>query len=127
MIITTARDLELDRRPFRYGRRPGVHVERALRLQPEGLAWPFDIGRDLVATEQLLISDSVDRAISEIDFSAMADQTVYLDTRYIVTALDQNYVVSTLRQHMLASGLVIKDKPEDATYVVEVRSGSLGT
>jgi hypothetical protein len=79
------------------------------------------------ATEQLLVSDSVDRAISEIDFSALADQTVYLDTRYIVTALDQNYVVSTLRQHMLASGLVIKDKPEDATYVVEVRSGSLGT
>jgi hypothetical protein len=79
------------------------------------------------ATEQLLISDAVDRAISEIDFSALADKNVYLDTRYIVTALDQNYVVSTLRQHMLASGCIIKDKPEDSDYVVEVRSGSLGT
>ena len=33
------------------------------------------------ATEQLLISDAVDRAISEIDFSALADKDVYLDTR----------------------------------------------
>jgi hypothetical protein len=79
------------------------------------------------ATEQLLISDAIDRAISEIDFSALAERDVYLDTRYIITALDQNYVISTLRQHMLASGLIIKDKPEDATYVVEVRAGSLGT
>ena len=40
------------------------------------------------ATEQLLISDAVDRAISEIDFSALAERSVYLDTRYIITALD---------------------------------------
>jgi hypothetical protein len=32
--------------------------------------------------------DAVDRAISEIDFSALADRGVYLDTRYIITALD---------------------------------------
>ncbi len=79
------------------------------------------------ATEQLLVSDAVDRAISEIDFSALADKNVYLDTRFIITALDQNYVISTLRQHMLASGCIIRDKPDEATYVVEVRTGSLGT
>jgi hypothetical protein len=79
------------------------------------------------ATEQLLISDAVDRAISEIDFAALADKHVYLDTRFIITTLDQNYVVSTLRQHMLASGCIIKDKADDATYIVEVRTGSLGT
>ncbi len=79
------------------------------------------------ATEQLLISDAVDRAISEIDFSPLADRSVYLDTRFIVTTLDQNYVTSTLRQHMLASGCIIRDKPEDADYIVEVRTGALGT
>lgn len=79
------------------------------------------------ATEQLLISDAVDRAISEIDFSALADKSVYVDTRYIITTLDQNYLTSTLRQHMLASGCIIKDKPDEANYVVEVRTGSLGT
>jgi hypothetical protein len=79
------------------------------------------------ATEQLLISDAIDRAVSEIDFAALEDRSVYLDTRYIVTTLDQNYLISTLRQHMLASGCIIKDKPEEADYVVEVRTGSLGT
>jgi hypothetical protein len=79
------------------------------------------------ATEQLLVSDAIDRAISQIDFSALTNKDVYLDTRFIIAALDQNYVTSTLRQHMLASGCIIKDKPDEATYVVEVRSGSLGT
>ena len=79
------------------------------------------------ATEQLLISDAIDRAISEIDFSVLADAKVYLDTRFIITVLDQNYVISTLRQHMLASGCIIQDKPDDATYVVEVRTGSIKT
>lgn len=79
------------------------------------------------ATEQLLISDAVDRSISEIDFTVLSDRSVYLDTRFIVTTLDQNYVISTLRQHMLASGCIIKDKPEEADYVVEVRTGALGT
>lgn len=79
------------------------------------------------ATEQLLVSDAIDRAISEIDFSALADKEVYLDTRFIITALDQNYVISTLRQHMLASGCIIKDKPDECAYVVEVRTGSVGT
>ncbi len=79
------------------------------------------------ATEQLLISDAVDRAISEIDFGALEDCSVYLDTRFIATTVDQNYVTSTLRQHMLASGCVIKDRPEDADYIVEVRAGTLGT
>ncbi len=79
------------------------------------------------ATEQLLVSDAVDRAISAIDFSALNDKSVYLDTRFIETTLDHNYVVSTLRQHMLASGCIIMDKPEESDFVVEVRTGSLGT
>ncbi len=79
------------------------------------------------ATEQLLVSDAVDRAISEIDFGALEDCSVFLDTRFIATTLDQNYVTSTLRQHMLASGCIIKDKAEDCDFVVEVRAGALGT
>ncbi len=79
------------------------------------------------ATEQLLVSDAVDRAISEIDFSALEDCSVFLDTRFIATTLDQNYVTSTLRQHMLASGCIIKDKAEDCEFVVEIRAGALGT
>lgn len=79
------------------------------------------------ATEQMLISDAVDRAISQIDFSALSGHDVFLENKYIATYVDEKYIISTLRQHMLASGCVIKDKAEDASYVVEVRTGAVGT
>jgi hypothetical protein len=75
----------------------------------------------------MLISDAVDRAVSDIDLSALANRTVYLETKYLPDVPDQKYVVSTLRQHMLASGCIIKDKSEEAGYIVEVRAGSVGT
>ena len=37
------------------------------------------------ATEQLLISDAVDRSIAVIDFAPLAGKTVYFDTKYLVT------------------------------------------
>ncbi|MCE9548635.1 MAG: hypothetical protein K8T25_24425 [Planctomycetia bacterium] len=79
------------------------------------------------ATEQLLISDAVDRAVSKIDFHPLAGQIVYLDREPLKDTVDENYTVSVLRQHMLASGCILKDKKDDATYVVEVRAGAVGT
>jgi hypothetical protein len=79
------------------------------------------------ATEQLLISDAVDRAISQIDFKSLAGHDVYIDNKYIAGEVDERYVVSTLRQHMLASGCTIRDRPEDARLVLEIRSGAVGT
>jgi len=79
------------------------------------------------ATEQMLLSDAVDRAISRIDFGLLAGKEVYLDGTYLGSAVDKEYITSTLRQHMLACGCVLKDKKEDASLVVEVRSGVVGT
>jgi hypothetical protein len=84
------------------------------------------------ATEQLLISDAVDRAIAIIDFSPLADKTVFLDTKYLVAVkgigfVNTEYVTSSLRQQMLASGCLLQEKVEDAEYVVEARIGALGT
>lgn len=79
------------------------------------------------ATEQLLISDAMDRAVSQLDFRALAGKKVYLDTTPLKTATDAGYLTSTLRQHMLASGCVLKDKMEEADYVIEARAGSTGT
>jgi len=79
------------------------------------------------ATEQMLISDAADRAISQIDCSPLAGKYVYLETKYVVGSVDEKYMISTLRQHLLASGCIIKDKPEDARYIVEVRAGAVGT
>lgn len=79
------------------------------------------------ATEQLLISDATDRSLSKLDLRALAGKAVYLDTRPMATVTDKEYVISTLRQHILATGAIIKEKLEDAEYVLEVRAGAVGT
>jgi hypothetical protein len=79
------------------------------------------------ATEQLLISDAMDRAISRLDFRALAGKPAYLDADPTRGVADREYLVSAMRQHMLASGCVLKDKREEADYVVELRVGAVGT
>jgi hypothetical protein len=79
------------------------------------------------ATEQLLISDAIDRSVSRIDFHTLQGQTVYLDTAFLNGVVDKEYLVSTLRQHMLASGCTLKAKKEEADFVVEARAGAVGT
>lgn len=79
------------------------------------------------ATEQLLISDAMDRAVSQLDFRALAGRTVFLDTVHIKGVTDSAYLTSTLRQHMLATGCIVRDTKEEADYVAEVRVGAVGT
>lgn len=78
------------------------------------------------ATEQLLISTAVDRAIDNMDFKPLAGKFVYMDPQYL-DCTDRNYVISTLRQHMLSEGCVLMPDAASADYVVEVRSGGVGT
>jgi hypothetical protein len=79
------------------------------------------------ATEQMLLSDAVDRSISRIDFGLLAEKQVYLDSTYLASTVDKEYIISTLRQHMLACGCILRDKKEDAELVVEARAGAVGT
>jgi len=79
------------------------------------------------ATEQLLISDAMDRAVSRLDLKALAGRNVYLDAAPLAPVTDSPYLVSSLRQHMLASGCILKERREDADYIVEARAGAVGT
>lgn len=79
------------------------------------------------ATEQLLISDAVDEVVSQMDFHVLAGKKVYLEPKYLDGCTDKGYVVSTLRQHLLAHGCLLMDDPKEAVYVVEARSGGVGT
>ncbi|HEX7448477.1 MAG TPA: DUF6655 family protein, partial [Pirellulales bacterium] len=79
------------------------------------------------ATEQLLISTAVDRAINNIDFKPLAGKTVYFDATYLSGVVDMNYVVSSLRQRMLSQGCILKINKDEADYVVEARAGAVGT
>lgn len=79
------------------------------------------------ATEQLLISASIDQAVSEIDFRALVGKKVFLDETYLKDVVDSSYLVSSLRQQLLAGGAVLCEKKDQADYVLEVRSGAVGT
>ena len=83
------------------------------------------------ATEQLLASDAVDRSVAALDFSILANKTVYLDTKYIkpmkeVGAVNSDYIISSLRQQMVCSKCLLQDSPEAAEIIVEARVGALG-
>jgi hypothetical protein len=79
------------------------------------------------ATEQLLISNAVDQAVSQIDFRPLAGKTVFCDPQYLDGTVDRGYVISSVRQQLLAIGATLHDERNKAEYVVEVRSGAIGT
>jgi hypothetical protein len=79
------------------------------------------------ATEQLLISDAIDRAVQSMNLQALSGQTVFLDDTKLTDTVDRNYYISTLRQHLLATGCELRDKREEADFVVEARAGAIGT
>lgn len=84
------------------------------------------------ATEQILASDAVDTAVSQIDISPLAGQKVYLDTRYLqdvktIGFVNAPYITSSLRQQIIAAGCYLQDSADQADYIIEARVGALGT
>jgi len=79
------------------------------------------------ATEQMLMSSAIDKAINEINLQPLAGKEIYLDTDRLLGLVDQNYLVSTLRQAMFANGVILKPDRASAKYIVEARAGVLGT
>ena len=85
-----------------------------------------------LATEQLLISDAVDQAISQIDFRYLEGRKVFVDTLYLrsvkgVGFVNSDYIISSLRQQLTAANCLIQDDRESADVIVEPRVGALGT
>lgn len=83
-------------------------------------------GTARTGTEQLLLTNAWDTALQKVDFRPLTGVPVYLDTAN-VTAVDQGWVVSSLRQAMLAQGVLLRAKPEQAQWIVEARVGAYGT
>jgi hypothetical protein len=79
------------------------------------------------ATEQLLVSDAIDRAVQSVDFQPLVGQSVFLDDSHLTNVTDRDYLVSTMRQHLLASGCILRENRSDADFVVEARAGAVGT
>jgi hypothetical protein len=83
-------------------------------------------GTARTATEQLLLTNAWDSALQKVDFRPLAGVPVFLDTSN-VTAVDQGWVVSSLKQSLLEQGVLLRQKPEQAQWVVEARVGAYGT
>ena len=79
------------------------------------------------ATEQMLISDAVERAVTAIDMRPLAGYAVFLDTSFMDEVTDAKYLTSTLRHQLLASGCRLAADKDTAEIVVEARTGALGT
>lgn len=86
------------------------------------------------ATDQLVASDAVDRSVSQLDFTPLTGQKVFLDTTYIqspktpagIQFVNPEYVVSSIRQQMMAAGLELMETRDQADFIVEARLGVLG-
>lgn len=87
--------------------------------------------KSYTATEQLLMSDAVDATVAQLDFSALSNKKVYLDSTYFTTTkgpqlIDSDYVLSSLRQQMTSYGVLLSENRADAELIAEARLGALG-
>ncbi len=79
------------------------------------------------ATEQMLLSDAVDRAVQAIDMRPLAGRVVFLDTAFMDDVSDSKYLASTIRHQLIACGCRLAPDRGAAEVIVEARSGVLGT
>lgn len=79
------------------------------------------------ATEQLMTSSAIERAVARIDCRPLAGRRVFLDASFMDDVGDGKYLVSTLRHQLLAGGCLLADKAENADVIVEARAGAIGT
>ena len=78
-------------------------------------------------TEQLLISNAIDRVVSGIDFDPLRNKKCFLDTAAIAQTTDRDYLAMTIRQNLATAGAILSTKESDADYIIEIRSGAVGT
>ena len=79
------------------------------------------------ATEQLLISDAVDRALEKMSFKQLSGFTVFLDTSRVSEVTDRDYLIGAVRQKLATEGAALREERSEADVVVELFVGALGT
>jgi hypothetical protein len=78
------------------------------------------------ATEQLLISDAIDRAMSNVNFSDFNGYSVFVDDKHL-DSVDKGYLIGSLRHRILDAGGTLAASADKADLVLEARSGGVGT
>lgn len=78
------------------------------------------------STEQLLVSNAIDRSLDKVNFNTFSGYNVFLQDKY-VDCVDKNYVIASTRHRLMACGARLVDSADAADVVVELRSGAIGT
>lgn len=79
------------------------------------------------ATEQLLVSQAIDRAVMRVDVRPLAGRKVFLETAFMDEVEDGKYLESALRHQLMASGCLLAKDRDSSDVVVEARAGAIGT
>ena len=77
------------------------------------------------ATEQLLFSTAVDRALAHTDFGFLANKKVFVDTTDIRDAYHYQYAVGDIRDALSQGGALLVTNVTDSDVIVETRAGTL--
>lgn len=77
------------------------------------------------AIEQLLLSESTDRALAEVTIPELHGEKVFLVQDY-VDSYDAAYVIASIRALMVENGALIQESRDTADLIVEIRVGALG-
>ncbi len=109
------------------GGRIGTRLGMLIPLLLAGCGTVKQSGTARTATEQILLTNAWDEALSGVDYSALTGVPVYLDTQYLKGTTDEGWLISSLRQSMLAQGVLLRAKPEQAQWMLEARVGAYGT
>jgi len=79
------------------------------------------------ATEQLLISYTIDNVVEQYNFSVLRGKKIFVKTDAIQETTDYKYLCAAIRQHIATSGGMLCDREEDSEYIAELRAGAVGT
>ena len=77
------------------------------------------------ASEQLLVAAAVDQAADQLDFTPLEERRVFIDDR-LMDRVDKTYVQATVRDRAFRNGALVVDTPDEADYILELRSGAVG-
>ena len=94
------------------------------------------------ATEQFLMSEAVNRSIAQLNFDALRDRKVWVETAYLsgaeqvtvggevrqklFTSSEQAFATGVVRERLLQTGARLVPERKEADVVLEIRSGGIG-
>jgi hypothetical protein len=94
------------------------------------------------ATEQFLMSQAVSRSLEQLNYDALRDRKIWIETGYLsgaeqvtvngevrqrlFTTAEQAFATGELRERLLQAGARIVQEKKQADVIVEVRSGGIG-